>query len=174
MKRRLQETDAVDHEDLGGDDDLTVLGEGKPRTGGESLGPGATNRHQPLARGRATVEKSNLEGKEDRAREEAQHQGGQATSRIHGRQPRRRDLRGLSATVARGQRVVGQPYGHRHVMHARCVVYAVRKSGAQAPSSAALEVAQPAVRDGKHYTTVGLGGYPTMARIGGFVGSATP
>ena len=77
MKRRLQETDAVDHEDLGGDDDLTVLGEGKPRTGGESLGPRAANRHRPLAKGGTTEAKPNLIGKDERVRAQAQHQGAQ-------------------------------------------------------------------------------------------------
>ena len=55
------------------------------------------------------------------------------TSRIHGRQPRRRDLRGCRAIVARGQRVEGLPCGRRHVMHSRCVVISVRRSRAQAP-----------------------------------------
>ena len=40
---------------------------------------------------------------------------------------------GCRATVARGQRVVALPCGNRHVMHARCVVNAVRRGGARAP-----------------------------------------
>ena len=74
---RLQEADAVDHEDLGGDHDLTLLGQGQPRTGGKPFGPGAANRHRLLVRRGATVEKPNLVEKEERAREETQHQGAQ-------------------------------------------------------------------------------------------------
>ena len=36
---------------------------------------------------------------------------------------------GCRAAVARGHRVVRLPCGHRHVMHARCVVEAIRRGG---------------------------------------------
>ena len=77
MERRLQEADAVDHDDLAGDHEQTVLGGGAPRAGGESFRPRAARHHRPLARGGATVEKPNLARKEEGAREEAQHQGAQ-------------------------------------------------------------------------------------------------
>lgn len=35
-------------------------------------------------------------------------------------------------TAARGHRVVGLPYGHRHGIHVRCVVGAIRTGGPQA------------------------------------------
>ena len=39
---------------------------------------------------------------------------------------------GCRVAVARGHRVVGLPCGHRHVMHTRCVVEAIRRGGTHA------------------------------------------
>ena len=79
---------------------------------------------------------------------------------------------GCRATVARGQRVVGLPCGHRHVMHARRVINVIRIRGAQAPllcgarsctachgRREALEAAVQA-NPGLRATAVGLGRIP--------------
>ena len=82
------------------------------------------------------------------------------------------------AIVARGQRVVGLPYGPRPVMQSGEVSRRHR-------FTAALEVVKPILGDGKHSRwksrpTPGCAlqqwdsrGYPTMARTDGFMGSAT-
>ena len=72
-RRRLQEAEEADHTDLGGDHERPVLQEGPPRARDEFLGPGAASRHQPSARGEATIGTANLPGKEEEAREYVLH-----------------------------------------------------------------------------------------------------
>ena len=52
----------------GRDPERPVLQEGPPRARDEFLGPGAASRHQPSARGEATIGTANLPGKEEEAR----------------------------------------------------------------------------------------------------------
>ena len=79
---------------------------------------------------------------------------------------------GCKATIARGHRVVGLPCGRQHAIHARCVVNAVRRGGAQASLLCGArgctvrhgrrEAIQAAVLadPGLHVTAAGLGGIP--------------
>jgi len=79
---------------------------------------------------------------------------------------------GCRATIARRHRVVGLPCGRQHAMHARCVVNAARRGGAQVPllcgargctarhgRREALEAAVQA-DPGLRVTAAGLGGRP--------------
>ena len=93
---------------------------------------------------------------------------------------------GCQAIVGQGQRMVGIPCGHRHVMHARCVINVVMRSGAQAPllcsardctarhgRQEALEAAvqaNPVLRA----TAVGLGGIPGDGEDGRLHGLCYP
>ena len=72
-----QEADEVDRGDLKGNHERRELGEGPPRTGGESLDPEAARFPRPLPKEALAVERDNFAGKEGAEREEGQHQGTQ-------------------------------------------------------------------------------------------------
>ena len=119
--RRLQEADEADRADLVGSHEQPVLEGGPPRDGDEPFDPGAASRHRPLARGGATVGRATLPGKEERVREECSIRERRATSCIHGRQPRRRDLRGVS-----GDSGSGTTSGGATVWKPTCYAFTVR------------------------------------------------
>ena len=93
---------------------------------------------------------------------------------------------GCRSTVVRGQRVVGLPCGHRHVFHARCVVNALWRGGAQAPLFCGArgctvrhgrrEALKAAIQadPGLRATAVGLGGIPNDGEEGRLYGLSAP
>ena len=79
--RRPQEADEADRVGLGESHERQAMGEGSPRTGEESLDPGAASRPRLLdregaaSRPRCMVKRANFARKKDVAREEDQHRG---------------------------------------------------------------------------------------------------
>ena len=125
-----QEADEVDRAGPEGEHERRELGEEPPRTGGESLDMDAVRFPRSLPKGR-------IGGGE---REDGDGEGaGPAPGDVTQLRAFISDdhsvtsCGGCRATIARGHRVVELPCGRQHAMHARCVVNAVRRGGAQAP-----------------------------------------
>ena len=128
-----QEADEVDRGDLKGNHERRELGKGPPRTGGESLDPEARRGSPgPCRRKRWRWREITSQGRRGRRGRRASTKGLRETSRFHCRRPERYGLGGCKAMIAQEHRV-GLPCGGQHAMHARCVVNAVRRGGAQAP-----------------------------------------
>ena len=121
-------------------------GRGRPRGPGRgtratTTGRGATtNRGRILRHGSGEVPSAPAEGRVGGGEREGGdgERGGSAPGSVMQLRafiadgPSGTSCGGCRATIARGHRVVGLPCGRQHAMHARCVVNAIRRGGAQA------------------------------------------